>query len=58
MPLIGARTRERLAEALGALELELTADDARRIERAMPADAASGDRYPEAQMGQLDSERR
>ena len=27
------------------------------IEEAMPADAARGDRYPEAQMGQLDSER-
>jgi aryl-alcohol dehydrogenase-like predicted oxidoreductase len=58
VPLIGARTRERLAEALAALELDLSADDVSRIEQAMPAGAAAGDRYPEAQMGQLDSERR
>jgi aryl-alcohol dehydrogenase-like predicted oxidoreductase len=57
IPLIGARTRERLTEALGALELDLSAEDLSRIEQAMPADAAAGDRYPEAQMGHLDSER-
>ena len=45
IPLIGARTRERLAEALGALEVVLSADDLARIERAVPADAALGDRY-------------
>jgi aryl-alcohol dehydrogenase-like predicted oxidoreductase len=57
VPLIGARTRERLAEARGALKLDLSDEDIARIERAMPADAAVGDRYPAAQMGQLDSER-
>jgi aryl-alcohol dehydrogenase-like predicted oxidoreductase len=57
VPLIGARTRERLAEALGALELHLDADEAERIEQAVPADAAAGERYPEPQMAQLDSER-
>jgi aryl-alcohol dehydrogenase-like predicted oxidoreductase len=57
VPLIGARTRERLNEALGALELQLTAEDLDRIESAVPADAAAGDRYPEPQMAQLDSER-
>ena len=57
VPLIGARTRERLTEARGALELDLSDDDIARIEQAMPADAAVGDRYPAAQMGQLDSER-
>jgi hypothetical protein len=31
--------------------------DIEEIEQAMPAEAAVGDRYPEAQMGQLDSER-
>jgi hypothetical protein len=36
---------------------DLTDDDIDRIEHAMPADAALGDRYPAAQMGQLDSER-
>jgi aryl-alcohol dehydrogenase-like predicted oxidoreductase len=57
VPLIGARTRERLSEALGAPALELSAEDLSRIEQAVPAGAVAGDRYPEAQMGQLDSER-
>ncbi|HEU6445070.1 MAG TPA: aldo/keto reductase [Gaiellaceae bacterium] len=57
VPLVGARRRERLAEALGAVELELTADDLARIEEAVPADAAAGDRYHSAQMAGLDSER-
>jgi aryl-alcohol dehydrogenase-like predicted oxidoreductase len=57
VPLIGARRRERLHEALGALELDLGADDLERIEQTIPADAAAGDRYPEPAMAQLDSER-
>jgi aryl-alcohol dehydrogenase-like predicted oxidoreductase len=57
VPLIGARTRERLQEAIGALDLELSAGELSRIEQAMPADAAVGERYPEAGMAQLDSER-
>ena len=57
MPLIGARTRERLAEARGALDLTVSDHDIKEIEQAMPAEAAVGDRYPEAQMGQLESER-
>jgi aryl-alcohol dehydrogenase-like predicted oxidoreductase len=55
--LVGARTRERLAEALGALEAELDADDLAALERAVPPGAAAGERYPEAQMAVLDSER-
>jgi aryl-alcohol dehydrogenase-like predicted oxidoreductase len=54
---IGARTRERLDEALGALELELTAQDLEQIERAIPVDAVAGERYPKAGMAMLDSER-
>jgi aryl-alcohol dehydrogenase-like predicted oxidoreductase len=57
LPLIGARRRDQLTEALGALELELTADELERIERTMPATAVAGDRYDEAQMAHLDSER-
>lgn len=57
VPLIGARTRERLTEAIGALELQLSDEDLARIEEAVPADAAAGSRYPEAQMVHLDSER-
>jgi aryl-alcohol dehydrogenase-like predicted oxidoreductase len=56
--LIGARTRERLDEALGALDAQLDADDVAALERAIPADAVAGDRYPQAQMAVLDSERR
>jgi aryl-alcohol dehydrogenase-like predicted oxidoreductase len=57
VPLVGARRRDRLAEALGATELRLTAEDLADIEAAVPADAAAGDRYPTAQMSALDSER-
>lgn len=57
VPLIGARKRARLQEALGALDLKLSAEDLARIEAAMPADAVAGTRYAEAQMRMLDSER-
>ncbi|MEU7860875.1 aldo/keto reductase [Nonomuraea sp. NPDC049141] len=56
VPLVGARRRDRLAEALGALDVTLTADDLARIEAAIPADAAAGDRYAAPQMAHLDSE--
>ncbi|MFE0628390.1 aldo/keto reductase [Streptomyces sp. NPDC058864] len=58
VPLVGARTRERLAEALGALEVTLDAADLTAIETAIPADAAAGERYPQSQMAHLDSEHR
>jgi aryl-alcohol dehydrogenase-like predicted oxidoreductase len=57
VPLIGARRRDRLTEALGALEVELTDEDLTALDRAVPADAAAGERYPEAGMATLDSER-
>jgi aryl-alcohol dehydrogenase-like predicted oxidoreductase len=57
VPLIGTRTRERLAEALGALDVVLDEADLTAIEQAVPARAATGERYPSAQMAQLDSER-
>jgi aryl-alcohol dehydrogenase-like predicted oxidoreductase len=55
--LVGARTRERLHEALGALGVQLGADDLAALERVIPPDAAVGDRYPSQQMARLDSER-
>jgi aryl-alcohol dehydrogenase-like predicted oxidoreductase len=58
VPLVGARRRDRLTEALGALALTLGADDIAAIERAVPRDAAAGARYAAAQMRDLDSERR
>jgi aryl-alcohol dehydrogenase-like predicted oxidoreductase len=56
MPLVGARRRDRLHEALGALALELGDADLARIEEAVPANAAAGERYPAPAMAQLDSE--
>lgn len=57
VPLVGARRRDRLTEALGALEIELSPVDLAAIEAAMPAQAAAGTRYAAAQMAMLDSER-
>ncbi|WP_413991362.1 aldo/keto reductase [Labrys okinawensis] len=56
VPLVGARRRDRLAEALGALDVTLTRDDLAAIEAAVPKDAAAGTRYAAAQMAHLDSE--
>ena len=58
VPLVGARSRDRLAEALAALDLKLDAEDLAEIERAIPKDAAAGDRYNAHQMAMLDSERK
>jgi aryl-alcohol dehydrogenase-like predicted oxidoreductase len=57
VPLVGARRRDRLQEALDALEIEVTADDVAAIEHAVPREAAAGDRYDARQMSILDSER-
>ncbi|MGO8670660.1 MAG: aldo/keto reductase [Capsulimonadaceae bacterium] len=56
VPLIGARRRDRLDEALGALDITLTPDDLEQLDRAAPIGAAAGDRYPAQQMPHLDSE--
>ncbi len=58
VPLIGARTRPRLIEALGALDVELSTADVARIEAAVPAAAAAGERYPAPLMVHLDSEKK
>ena len=57
IPLIGARRRDRLREALGALELKLTPEILSRLERAVPAEAVAGTRYDPRQMAMLDSEK-
>jgi aryl-alcohol dehydrogenase-like predicted oxidoreductase len=56
VPLIGTRRRDRLTEALGALDVALTPADLAAIERAVPKGAAAGERYAPAQMAHLDSE--
>src|SRR6476661_254910 len=55
VPLVGARTRARLEESLGALTLALSADDLAAIEAAVPVGAAAGTRYDAMQMSFLDS---
>jgi len=57
VPLVGARRPERLAESLGAIDLTLTPADLARIETAIPAGAAAGDRYATHAMAHLDSEK-
>jgi aryl-alcohol dehydrogenase-like predicted oxidoreductase len=57
VPLVRARKRDRLTEALGARDIELSATDLAEITRAVPADAAAGDRYDAHQMSGLDSEK-
>jgi aryl-alcohol dehydrogenase-like predicted oxidoreductase len=57
IPLIGTKRRDRLAEALGALDLELDPSELAGIEAAIPAARVAGDRYDPAQMAALDSEK-
>jgi aryl-alcohol dehydrogenase-like predicted oxidoreductase len=57
VPLVGARRRDRLAEALGALDLSLTFENLTSLTGAVPANAAAGDRYPAAELVHMDSER-
>jgi aryl-alcohol dehydrogenase-like predicted oxidoreductase len=56
VPLVGARRRDRLAEALGASAVNLTPTDLDQIERAIPVHGAAGERYAPALMATLDSE--
>ncbi len=57
VPLIGTKRQDRLAEALGALDLTLTASEIAAIEAAVPAGQVAGGRYDPAAMAHLDSER-
>ena len=57
VPVIGARNRTQLDETLGALAIELSADDLARIEQVVPKDAVAGLRYDERLMHMLDSEK-
>jgi aryl-alcohol dehydrogenase-like predicted oxidoreductase len=57
VPVIGARRRDQLQEALGSLDVRLDPDDLARIEAAASPDLVAGTRYDPAQMAHLDSER-
>ncbi|CAG9220101.1 Aldo/keto reductase [Paraburkholderia sabiae] len=57
VPLVGARRRDRLVEALGALDVSLDVGELAAIEKAVPKGSAAGERYAAAQMAHLDSEK-
>ncbi|MDR9772362.1 aldo/keto reductase [Rhizobium hidalgonense] len=57
VPIIGARRRDRLTEALGSRAVDLSPEDFAAIERAVPKDAAAGGRYPEHMLQHMDSEK-
>ena len=48
VPLVGARRRDRLSEALGALDVKLTPKHLAALAQAFPPGVASGERYPES----------
>jgi aryl-alcohol dehydrogenase-like predicted oxidoreductase len=57
VPLVGARRRERLDEALGAREVKLTDAHLAALASAFPPGVASGERYPEEHLKHMDSEK-
>ena len=56
IPLIGARRRDQLREALGALDVTLTPNDLMRIREDVPCEAVAGTRYAPAVLAHMDSE--
>jgi aryl-alcohol dehydrogenase-like predicted oxidoreductase len=58
VPLVGARTRVRLDEARGSVDLQLTDSDINEIEQAVPKGAAAGERYASSHLAEPDSEKR
>jgi pyridoxine 4-dehydrogenase len=58
VPLVGARRRDRLTEALGALKVKLSPSHLAKLAKAFPPGVAAGERYPEAQLAHMDSERK
>lgn len=50
IPIPGTKRKERIAENLGALKVQLTPEDLTRIGAAIPPGAAAGLRYPEGAM--------
>jgi aryl-alcohol dehydrogenase-like predicted oxidoreductase len=57
IPLIGTKRRDRLAEALGSLDLRLGGEQLAALEAAVPPGEVAGDRYDAHSMAALDSER-
>jgi aryl-alcohol dehydrogenase-like predicted oxidoreductase len=57
VPLVGARRRDRLTEALGALDVKLTPAHLFALAKAFPPGVAAGGRYPEEHLKHMDSEK-
>jgi aryl-alcohol dehydrogenase-like predicted oxidoreductase len=53
VPIPGTRSEARLAENIGAVDLELTAEELQAIDAVAPRGAAAGERYPAASMRQV-----
>ena len=58
VPLVGARRRDRLSEALGALDVKLNDAHLAALAKAFPPGVAAGARYPDSQLAHMDSEKR
>jgi len=56
VPLVGARRRDQLAEALGAIAMRLSPEQLRGLSEAVPIEAVAGGRYPAALLEHMDSE--
>ncbi|MEJ7734608.1 MAG: aldo/keto reductase, partial [Polyangiaceae bacterium] len=57
LPVPGVKTRQQLADVLGALDKPLSAADVTALEKLVPADAVRGTRYGADAMAHLDSEK-
>ena len=53
VPIPGTKRRKYLEENVGALEIELTIDDLRRLNEVFQTGAAAGQRYPEEMMSRV-----
>jgi len=50
VPIFGTKRRTYLEENIGALDVDLSAADLKRLDQLFPKDAAAGPRYGEAMM--------
>jgi aryl-alcohol dehydrogenase-like predicted oxidoreductase len=56
VPVVGARRRDQLEDAIAAIELSLDQAELARIDTAVPSGETAGARYDPTQMAHLDSE--
>ena len=54
VPIPGTKRRTYLEENVAALEVQVTAEDLRRLDEVAPKGVAAGTRYPEHMMALLD----